>query len=59
VCRFFVVTFLGMRGLPIEFVGTPGSMSNEDSAFDAGGANDTIPYPHPPPKARDGSDEVK
>ena len=34
-------------------------MSNEDRAFDAGGANDTIPYPHPPPKARDGSDEVK
>jgi len=43
-------------GLP--FVGTPGQMSNEYRAFDAGGANDTIPYPHPPPKVKDGSDEV-
>jgi hypothetical protein len=44
-------------GLP--FVGTPVHMSNEARGFDAGGANDTIPYPHPPPKAKDGSDEVK
>gem|GEM_PF-7022278 len=46
-----------LRGLPIEFVGTPVRMSNEDRALDAGGANDTIPYPHPPPKAKDGSDD--
>jgi hypothetical protein len=39
----------------LDFVGTPGEMSNEDRAFDAGGANDNIPYPHPPPKLRDGS----
>jgi len=44
-----------LRALPIEFVGTPVRMSNEDRALDAGGANDTIPYPHPPPKAKDGS----
>jgi len=46
-----------LRALPIEFVGTPVRMSNEDRAFDAAGANDTIPYPHPPPKVKDGSDE--
>jgi hypothetical protein len=43
----------------LPFVGTPAHMSNEDRGFDAGGANDTIPYPHPPPKAKDGSDEIK
>jgi hypothetical protein len=41
----------------LDFVGTPGQMSNEERAFDAGGANDTIPYPHPPPQVKDGSDE--
>jgi hypothetical protein len=46
-----------LRAFPIEFVGTPVRMSNEDRAFDAGGANDTIPYPHPPPKVKDGSDQ--
>ncbi|HEY1764640.1 MAG TPA: hypothetical protein VGF85_06930, partial [Opitutaceae bacterium] len=46
-----------LRALPIEFVGTPVRMSNEDRAYDAGGANDTIPYPHPPPKVKDGSNE--
>jgi hypothetical protein len=46
-----------LRAFPIEFVGTPVRMSNEDRALDAGGANDTIPYPHPPPKAKDGSDD--
>lgn len=49
------------RLLPIlgglQFVGTPVRMSNEDRAYDAGGANDTIPYPHPPPKVKDGSDD--
>lgn len=41
----------------LPFVGTIGGMSNEDRGLDAGGANDTIPYPHPPPKVKDGSDE--
>jgi hypothetical protein len=41
----------------LDFVGTPGQMSNEDRALDAAGANDTIPYPHPPPKVKDGSDD--
>ena len=41
----------------IEFVGTPVRMSNEERAFDAAGANDTIPYPHPPPGVKDGSNE--
>jgi hypothetical protein len=48
--------FLSIFG-GLQFVGTVGSLSNEDRAYDAGGANDTIPYPHPPPKAKDGSDE--
>jgi len=43
----------------LPFVGTPAHMSNEARGFDAAGANDTIPYPHPPPKAVDGSDDVK
>jgi hypothetical protein len=46
-----------LRAFPIQFVGTPVRMSNEDRAFDAAGANDTIPYPHPPPKVKDGSEE--
>jgi hypothetical protein len=46
-----------LGGLP--FAGTPAFMTNEERAFDAGGANDTIPYPHPPPKAKDGSDDLK
>jgi hypothetical protein len=46
-----------LRSLPIEFVGTPARMSNEERAFDAAGANDNLPYPHPPPKVKDGSDE--
>ena len=41
----------------LPFVGTPARMSNEARGFDAGGANDTLPHPHPPPKAKDGSDE--
>lgn len=32
------------------------TMSNEDRALDAGGANDTIPYPHPPPKVKNDPD---
>jgi hypothetical protein len=43
----------------LPFVGTPAHMSNEARGFDAAGANDTLPYPHPPPKAVDGSDDVK
>jgi hypothetical protein len=37
----------------LPFVGTPVHMSNEDRGFDAGGANDTIPYPHPPPEEKE------
>jgi hypothetical protein len=44
-------------GLP--FVGTPVQMSNEQRAFDAAGANDTIPYPHPPAKVKDDSDDLR
>jgi hypothetical protein len=40
----------------LDFVGTPVHMSNEDRAFDAGGANDTLPYPHPPPKEKNDPD---
>jgi hypothetical protein len=36
--------------------GTPVHMSNADRAFDAGGANDTIPYPHPPPRVKNDPD---
>jgi hypothetical protein len=46
-----------LRALPIEFVGTPARMTNEERAFDAAGANDNLPYPHPPPRVKDGSDE--
>lgn len=37
----------------LPFVGTPVHMGNEDRGFDAGGANDTLPYPHPPPAERE------
>jgi hypothetical protein len=36
----------------LDFVGTEKAMSYADRAYDAGGANDTIPYPHPPPAVK-------
>jgi hypothetical protein len=40
------IPFLGK----LPFVGTPGSMSNEDRAYDRAGANDPLGRPVPPPE---------
>ncbi|HZZ18222.1 MAG TPA: hypothetical protein VFE25_02575 [Opitutaceae bacterium] len=37
-----------ISSVPPKFDPTPPA-GNADRAYDAGGANNTIPYPHPPP----------